>query len=77
MPADAQAVSKKLFIDFLDSKFGLYDDKLPAKPEGLALGPNLPDGSRTLIVSVDNDFESASDSELWIFSFSDSDLPQP
>ena len=77
IPADAKSVSKKLFIDFLDGKFGLYDDRFPAKPEGLALGPKLPDGSRTLIVSVDNDFESASDSELWIFSFSDSDLPQP
>jgi len=77
MPADTQAVSKKLFIDFLDSKFGLYDGDFPAKPEGLAMGPKMPDGSRTLIVSVDNDFESTSDSELWIFSFSDSDLPQP
>ena len=77
IPSDVKAANKKLFIDFLDPKFGLAGKEMPAKPEGLAFGPNLPDGSQTLIVSVDNDFESDSTSELWIFAFETSDLPTP
>lgn len=77
LPAGVQASKKKNFIDFLDPKFGLAGEKMPAKPEGLAFGPKLPSGERTLIVSVDNDFESANDSELWVFAFDESDLPTP
>lgn len=77
IPNDVKAANKKLFIDFLDPKFGLAGKEMPAKPEGLVFGPNLPDGSRTLIVSVDNDFVSEATSELWIFAFETSDLPTP
>lgn len=77
LAATVRASTKKPFIDFLDPKFGLAGEKMPAKPEGLAFGPKLPSGQRTLIVSVDNDFESANDSELWVFAFDESDLPTP
>lgn len=75
LTSDTKPVNKKLFLDFLDAKFGLAGESMPAKPEGLAFGPSLPDGSRTLIVSVDNDFESSAESELWIFAFDSNDLP--
>lgn len=75
LTGETKPVDKKLFIDFLDNKFGLAGKMMPAKPEGLAFGPTLPDGSRTLIVSVDNDFESDANNELWIFAFDSKDLP--
>jgi|JI9StandDraft_1071089.scaffolds.fasta_scaffold00023_33 hypothetical protein len=75
--ADVKQAVKKPFIEFLDAKFGLAGEMLPAKPEGLTFGPVLPDGSRTLIISVDNDFDSTKESELWIFSFTTDDLPTP
>jgi hypothetical protein len=68
-------VEKRLFLNFLDPKFGLVGNSFPEKPEGLVLGPKLPDGSQTLLVCIDNDFESAQDSEIWVFAFAASDLP--
>lgn len=68
-------VVKKLWIDFLDPKFGLAGEKFPEKPEGLVFGPTLPDGSRTLLVAIDNDFESNQSSQIWVFRFQAADLP--
>jgi hypothetical protein len=42
---------------------------MPEKIEGLTFGEVLPDGRRTLLVATDNDFESASDSLIWVFAF--------
>ena len=44
------AVEKRLLVDFND--LGITPDNL----EGLALGPTLPDGSQSLIVASDNNF---------------------
>ncbi|MDJ0771946.1 MAG: phytase, partial [Mastigocoleus sp. MO_167.B18] len=44
------AVEKRLLVDFKD--LGITPDNL----EGLALGPTLPDGSQSLIVASDNNF---------------------
>lgn len=68
-------VVKKLWIDFLDPKYGLAGEKFPEKPEGLVFGPTLPDGSRTLLVAIDNDFESNFSSQIWVFRFQATDLP--
>lgn len=75
MGANIKPVEKKRFIDFLDPKFGLVGKSFPEKPEGLVLGPKLSDGSQTLLVCIDNDFESSLDSEIWVFAFTPNDLP--
>jgi hypothetical protein len=53
----------------------LAGEKFPEKPEGLVFGPTLPDGSRTLLVAIDNDFESNQSSQIWVFRFQAADLP--
>jgi hypothetical protein len=62
-------VKKRTLIDLLDSKFGLKGSTMPEKIEGLAWGPKLADGRRTLIVSVDNDFVSENDSLFYVFAW--------
>ena len=55
LPPDVTAVSKSLFLDIADT---LRDAGLvvPEKFEGLAIGPQLTDGSYALLVGTDNDF---------------------
>lgn len=50
-------IKKQLLIDLLNPEFGMSGEKAPEKPEGLAWGPDLPNGQRTLIVCFDNDFD--------------------
>jgi hypothetical protein len=75
VPADVTPVSKHLFLDFLDPRFGLAGPEMPVKIEGLAFGPDLADGRRLLLVTTDNDFHV--DEPTWIFAFGidHSDLP--
>jgi hypothetical protein len=61
-------VTKDLLIDMLDPRFGIGGELTPEKPEGLSWGPALPDGRRTLIICTDNDFETARDSEFYLFA---------
>ena len=61
-------VAKSTFIDLLDPKWGLKGADMPEKIEGLTFGPSLPGNRRALLMSIDNDFESAEDSRLWVFS---------
>ena len=58
LPFDIRPVKKSLLLDLLDPKFGLAGEHSPEKVEGLAFGPNLPDGRRLLLVCVDNDFRT-------------------
>jgi hypothetical protein len=51
-------VRKLLFLDLLDPRFGLAGPACAEKQEGLAFGPNLPDGRRLLIVVADNDLRA-------------------
>jgi hypothetical protein len=62
-------VKKRTLIDLLDSKFGLKGPSMPEKIEGLAWGPKLADGRRTLIVAVDNDFVTENDSLFYVFAW--------
>lgn len=62
-------VKKRTLIDLLDSKYGLKGPTMPEKIEGLAWGPKLADGRRTLIVSVDNDFVTENDSLFYVFAW--------
>lgn len=68
VPDGVKAVSKKVLIDLLDPKWKLAGSSMPEKIEGLAFGPDLPDGRRTLFVTSDNDFDKEIPSHTWVFA---------
>lgn len=74
IPSQVTPVRKKEFIDLLDSRWGLACKDMPAKIEGLAFGPQLADGRRTLIVVSDNDFSSSKPTRIYVFAVSDQAL---
>ena len=61
-------VLKSTFIDLLDPAYGLVGESFPEKVEGLSWGPPMPDGRKTLVVAVDNDFEPTIPTQIWIFA---------
>ena len=67
LPAGIRAVTKRLFLDLLDPKWGLVGEAFPAKIEGITFGPPLKDGSRLLLISSDNDFKP--DESSYVFAF--------
>jgi hypothetical protein len=75
LPEGIRAVTKKLFLDLLDPAFGLAGKDFPEKIEGLAFGPDLPDGRRLLLVTTDNDLEAAEPSYFFAFAIDRDDLP--
>jgi len=71
LPATIVPVEKALFIDLLDPSFGLNlnDAKAIAeKIEGLAWGPDLPDGRHVLYVISDNDLNTAIATQIFAFA---------
>jgi hypothetical protein len=77
----AVAPAKTLFLDIKAAlnSFGLTDDKIPAKLEGIAFGQDiLIDGvlNHTLFVANDNDFVEgvAGPNAFYAFAFTDADL---
>jgi hypothetical protein len=56
-------VAKALLVDFgeLGSELGVAPDNL----EGMALGPQLPDGRQLLVVVSDNNFNPSQTTQLW------------
>ena len=68
IPEGVKPVRKKVFIDLLDEKFGLCGERMPEKIEGLAFGPKLPDGRRTLLVMSDNDFSPKQPTLIYCFA---------
>ena len=73
LPTDLDAagirpVKRWLLIDLLDLRWKLAGEQMPEKIEGLCLGPQLPDGRQTLLLSSDNDFESKNASLIWVFA---------
>lgn len=75
LPAGVTAIRKAPFLDFLDPRFGLAGAGMPEKIEGLAFGPDLPDGRRLLLVTTDNDFVAERASQIWAFAIDRGDLP--
>jgi hypothetical protein len=75
LPASIKQVGKKLFLDFLDPKYKLRGEQLPEKLEGLAFGPDLPDGRRLLIVTADNDFVAERPFHVYAFAIDCGELP--
>ena len=70
-------VARRPFLDLLDPSFGLAGAQFPEKVEGLAFGPDLPDGRRLLLISSDNDFKSGAPSWIWAFAVSPAALIEP
>lgn len=68
LPTEIKPVKKSLLLDFLDPRFGLAGEKCPEKFEGITFGPPLPDGRNTLVVSVDNDFNSSNSTWINVFA---------
>lgn len=68
LPKTVVPVQRSEFLDFLDPRWKLAGERMPEKIEGLSFGPTLADGRRTLLISTDNDFESASPSLIWVFA---------
>jgi hypothetical protein len=67
LPEGVIAVRKSLFLDLLDPRLGLAGPDFPAKIEGLAFGPDLPDGRHLLLITNDNDHVATI--PTWIFAF--------
>jgi len=66
-PAEMAPVQKALFIDLLDTAFNLAPT-IAEKIEGLAWGPDLPDGRHALYIISDNDLNPNLDTQLYGFA---------
>lgn len=75
LPSPLRAVSKRLFLDLLDPRWGIAGADCPEKFEGLAFGPDLPDGRRLLLVTVDNDYLPNQPLRVYAFAIDRADLP--
>lgn len=68
LPAEIVPVKRDVYLDFLAPQWNLAGATMPEKIEGLTFGPTLADGRKTLLVGTDNDFESRSQSFIWVFA---------
>ena len=75
LPAGIQPVMKTPFLDLLESRFQIGGEECPEKFEGLAFGPDLPDGRHLLIVTADNDFVATAPFRVYAFAIDRADLP--
>jgi hypothetical protein len=75
LPEGVKPVTKRPFLDLLDPAYGLAGRAFPEKIEGLAFGPDLPDGRHLLLVTSDNDFKGDEDSQFYAFAIDPDDLP--
>ena len=80
LPMGIQPVRKELFINLLDPDFGLHHNDARAiaeKIEGLAWGPDLPDGRHLLYVISDNDLIPTLPTQIFAFAIDDAELTAP
>jgi hypothetical protein len=75
VPNGVAAVTKSLFLDLLDPSYKLAGASFPEKIEGLAFGPDLPDGRHLLLVTNDNDLAADKSSCVYAFAIDPADLP--
>ncbi len=71
LPMNVSPVGKSLFIDLLDMEFNLAAT-IPEKIEGLAWGPDLPDGRHVLYVISDNDLTPGLATQIYAFAIDSS-----
>jgi hypothetical protein len=76
LPPDVASVQKRVFFDLLDPTLGLVGPRFPAKIEGLAFGPDLPDGRRLLLITSDNDFNASEPTWIYAFAINAEALPK-
>lgn len=74
VPEGVTPAVKDAFIDLLDPRFGVAAG---AKVEGMAFGPDLPDGRKLLLVTTDNDFDAKVPTRLYAFAVDPADLTAP
>ncbi|HEX7480563.1 MAG TPA: esterase-like activity of phytase family protein [Polyangiales bacterium] len=74
-PSGVTPVAKSAFLDLLAPEYGLAGAGFPEKIEGLAFGPDLPDGRHVLIVTNDNDFLTANTNNFYVFAIGTPALP--
>jgi hypothetical protein len=67
LPTGVAPVRKELFIDLLDPAYALAT-AIPEKIEGLAWGPDLPDGRHLLYVISDNDLSPSLPTRIYAFA---------
>ena len=67
LPVGVTPVSKQLFINLLDADLNLAAT-IPEKIEGLAWGPDLPDGRHLLYVISDNDLNPSLATQIYAFA---------
>lgn len=75
LPQTVTPVKKTPFLDLLDKRFKIAGAQCPEKFEGLAFGPDLPDGRRLLLVTADNDFIAKQPFRVYAFAIDKTDLP--
>ena len=73
LPLGITPVTKSLFIDLLDPAYGVgggqtIKDVIAEKIEGLAWGPDLPDGRHVLFVISDNDLYPGRPTQVFAFA---------
>lgn len=76
IPAGVKPASVKRFLDLLAPQFGLAGPTFPEKVEGLAWGPDLPDGRHLLLVTSDNDFSASAPTLIFAFAVDAADVPE-
>lgn len=74
LPPLVNPVAKRVLFD-LAATLKAAGQPIVEKYEGLAFGPDLPDGRHLLLITVDNDFEHNVPSRLYAFAFDPSDMP--
>jgi len=74
-PAGVTPVTKWPFLDLLAPAYALAGPTFPEKIEGIAFGPDQPDGSHLLLVTHDNDFLAGEPTQIFAFSIAPSALP--
>ena len=75
LPSGAVPLAKAVFLNLLDPSFGLAGAGFPEKIEGIAFGPDLPNGDHLLLVTSDNDFGATNPTRVFAFGIPAADLP--
>jgi hypothetical protein len=65
-----QPVKKEMYLDMLDASYKLRS-AIPKKIEGMCWGRTLSDGTRTLVICSDNDFQPQQSSQIYVFGIRD------
>lgn len=68
VPDGVTPLAKLSVLDFMDQKWGLLNDQMPEKLEGIVLGPEQ-EGERLLFITSDNDLQPQQPTRIWAFKW--------